>query len=302
MVWTNMMDFLNSWFDYGGLEWKLMLAAIGLAFAFGILWVLGYWPPFFKKIGLWLVPVMIVSAFLTMLGITFIQIPLQYWLQKLMTDNLGMDTILSWYLLVSIPPVLVSGLVQEAVKSLPVAIWWWSSGRTLTPRMGLMIGAASGAGFGIFEAIWSNGGTFVAGWTTQAITQFGFDGLAPFWIRFFAVGFHIAASALVGYGLTKRKWWLYYLIASIFHGLVNYSSVLSAYFTYINEVTWFKNVQLEIYIAVIAVIVAAWALYLRWRKEKAEIPPPPELLELPDEPVMPSRPIMPVDFRTPPGG
>jgi RsiW-degrading membrane proteinase PrsW (M82 family) len=302
MLWTNMMDFLKSWFVYDGLGWKLILVAIGLSLAFGIIWLLGYRPPFFKKLGLWLWPVMVISSFLTMLAITFIQIPAQYYLQQLMTEKLGIETIYSLYLLVSIPSVLISGLVQEAVKSLPVVIWWWNSGRTLTPKMGLMIGAAAGAGFGILEAIWSNGNTFVAGWTTQAITQYGFDGLSPFWVRFFAVGFHIATSALVGYGLTKRKWWLYYLIAAVLHGVLNYSSILSAYFTYLNQVTWFRNVQLEIYIAVIAAIVTAWALYLRWRKEKAEIPPPVEIPELPAELITPNKPIMPVDFRTPPGG
>jgi hypothetical protein len=46
---------------------------------------------------------------------------------------------------------------------------------------------------------------FAAGWTTQAIQIDGFLAIAGFWERFFAVGFHIAVSALAGYGLAKAK-------------------------------------------------------------------------------------------------
>jgi len=32
-------------------------------------------------------------------------------------------------------------------------IYWWRNHRILTPKFGLIIGAVSGAGFGVFEAI-----------------------------------------------------------------------------------------------------------------------------------------------------
>jgi len=91
----------------------------------------------------------------------------------------------------------------------------------------------------------------------------GVMALAGFWERFFAVAFHTAASALAGYGLAKGWGWQFYLIASCLHGLLNYSAVLlrSGLFTV---------VHVEIYLAVVAVLVTAWALWLRWRKEATE--------------------------------
>jgi uncharacterized membrane protein YhfC len=87
--------------------------------------------------------------------------------------------------------------------------------------------------------------------------------IAGFWERFFAVGFHIAASALAGYGLAKGKGWQFYLIAAVLHALLNYSIVFL-------QKGFFTIVQLETYAAVIAVVVTAVALLLRWRKKEEE--------------------------------
>jgi RsiW-degrading membrane proteinase PrsW (M82 family) len=301
MPWTSMMEFLKSWFNYPGLEWKMALVAAGLAILFGIIWLLGYWPRIFKTIWFW--PLLICSAAVTLLAITFIQIPLQYYVQ-LGFNKLGQSTVMDWFLLVSVPLVLVSGLVQEAAKSLPVAIWWWHSGRTLTPKMGLIIGAVTGAGFGIIEAVWDNGNVFANGWTTQLISQYGaFDGLYNFITRFLAVGFHIGASALVGYGLAKGKWWQYFLIASVFHSVLNYSTILATYYVYIHPVEWLKSIHIEAYIAVITAVVAVWALILRWRKDRQEPGMPSDSPLIPFAAAEPSTPgpIVSIDMRTPPG-
>jgi RsiW-degrading membrane proteinase PrsW (M82 family) len=284
MLWDTMIEFLKSWFIFPGLKWDLMLVSIGLAVAFGIIWMLGYWPWIIKKVWFW--PVLIASAFLTLLAITFAQIPLQYYIDKGLGLAWDTTTIAKWYLLAGIPTVLASGVVQEASKSVPMAVWWWRSGRTLTPKTGLLIGAAAGVGFGIFEAFWVHGQVFASGWTTQLITQYGFDGISGFWERFFTVGFHTAVSALVGYGLAKGKWWQYYLIAAGLHTVANYSAVFVGYFAYIRPAAWFKITYIEIYIAVLTAIIAAVVLYLRWRKSEEETPgdtvettapPPPEL-------------------------
>jgi RsiW-degrading membrane proteinase PrsW (M82 family) len=300
MLWKTMMDFLNSWFVNPGLEWDLLLVAIGLAIGFGIIWLLGYWPAIFKKIWFW--PLMIVSAFLTLLAITFVQIPLQYYIQQGF-NRLGQAAVMDWLLLVSVPAILVSGLVQEAAKSVPMAIWWWRTGKTITPKMGLIIGAVAGAGFGILEAVWDNSNVFASGWTTQYITQYGaIDGLFNFVTRFLAVGFHIGASALVGYGLAKGKWWQYFLIASVFHGVLNYSTILATYFTYVQPVEWLKTIHIEIYIAVVAVAVAVWALILRWRKDREEPALPSEGMAEMVPPVLEAKTIPPsIDMGTPPG-
>jgi len=46
---------------------------IGLAVAFGAIWLAGYWPPLFKKPWLW--AILVSSAILTLAAASFIQIP-----------------------------------------------------------------------------------------------------------------------------------------------------------------------------------------------------------------------------------
>jgi RsiW-degrading membrane proteinase PrsW (M82 family) len=301
MPWTSMMEFLESWFKYPGLEWKMALVAAGLAVLFGIIWLLGYWPPVFKKAWFW--PLMIGSAAVTLLAITFIQIPAQYYTNQAFADGFATETLMTWYLLVGLPMVLISGLVQEAAKSLPVAIWWWSGKRTFTPKMGLIIGAAAGAGFGIFEAFWVHAQVFASGWTTQVITQYGFDGILPFWERLFTIGLHTGASALVGYGLAKGKWWKYYLVATVLHALLNYSNIVINYLVYVRGAAWFKYLYAEFYIAFVALATMAAVMYLRWRKDRQEPGMPSDAPLIPFAPAEPATPgpIVSIDMRTPPG-
>ena len=197
------------------------------------------------------------SAFLTLLAVAFIQYPLQSWTGQALYHFWSEETLMNWLLLAGLPQMLLTGLVQEGAKMVPMVAWWWRHGRNIDPKLGLAIGAIAGAGFGIFEAVWVHNRIFAAGWTMQALQTDGFLGIAGFWERFFAVGFHIAVSALVGYGLAKGKGWQFYLIAAGLHTLLNYSTVflMKGYFTV---------VQLETYVAVIAVAVTVWVLLLRW--------------------------------------
>jgi RsiW-degrading membrane proteinase PrsW (M82 family) len=252
----------KSFFVYPGLNWNFMLVGIVLGIAFGAIWLCAHWPPLFKKPWLWVVAV--VSAFLTLLALAFIQVPLQTWTGQALYHFWSNDTLIAWLWLAAIPQMLLTGLVQEGAKMVPVVVWWWRSGRNIDPKVGLAIGAIAGAGFGIFEAIWAHNRIFAAGWTLQALQTDGFLAIAGFWERFFAVGFHIAVSALTGYGLAKGKGWQFYLIVAGLHALLNYSAVflMKGYFTV---------VQLETCVAVIAVAVAVWALLLRWgRTEEVE--------------------------------
>ncbi len=158
-----------------------------------------------------------------------------------------------------IPGILYSGLVQEGSKLVPVVTYWWRKGRSIDPKLGLAIGAVAGLGLGIFEAVWAHNTVFAFGWTWEAVQTGGLVALAPFWERFFTVAFHVAASALAGYGLAKGWGWQFYLLAASLHGFLNYSVVLlrSGIITVI---------QIEIYAAVVAVLVTAVVLWLRWRK------------------------------------
>jgi RsiW-degrading membrane proteinase PrsW (M82 family) len=237
---------------------------IGLAIAFGAVWLAGYRPPLFKKPWLW--AVLVSSAFLTLAAVCFIQIPLQVWAGQALSHFWSQEVLMRWILLAGIPQILLGGLVQEGSKLVPVVVYWRRSGKNIDPKLGLAIGAVAGAGFGIFEAQWGLNAIFASGVTWTAVQTGGFMALLGFWERFFTVAAHIAFSALAGYGLAKGWGWQFYLIASVLHGLLNYSLVLW-------QAGLFTTVHAEIYIAVLAVLVTAWALWLRWRKTAATADP-----------------------------
>jgi RsiW-degrading membrane proteinase PrsW (M82 family) len=248
-----MVDFFISWFA------NPSLIGIGLAFAFGAIWLAGYWPPLFKKPWLW--AVLFISAILSLAAVSFIQIPLQILAGQALGNFWSQEVLMRWILLAGIPQVLLSGLVQEGSKLVPVVLWWLGENRTLTPKTGLVIGAVAGFGLGVFEAAWAHNSIFAAGWAWDFVEAGGYLALAGFWERFFAVAFHIAVSGLAGYGLAKGWGWQFYLLAAFLHSLLNYSAVVF-------HSGLLPIVYVEIYAAVVAVLVTAVALWLRWRKNE----------------------------------
>ena len=259
-----MVGYFKSFFENPGASGIHVAVAIGLAIGFGAVWLTCYWPPLIKKPWLW--AVLVSSAFLTVVAICFIQTPLQIWTGQALMHFWSQETLMRWILLAAIPQILLTGLVQEGAKLVPVVAYRSRSRKSLDPKLGLAIGAVAGAGFAIFEAQWAHSQIFASGWTWEAVQTYGFWALAGFWERFFTVTAHIAFSALAGYGLAKGWGWQFYLIASVLHGLLNYGTIL-----YHAELL--TNIQVEIYIAVLAVVVTAWALWLRWRKETATTEP-----------------------------
>jgi RsiW-degrading membrane proteinase PrsW (M82 family) len=241
---------------------------IGLAIAFGAVWLACYLPPLLKKPWLW--GVLVGSAFLTLAAVSFIQIPLQILTGQALNYFWSQETLMKWILLAGIPSILLTGLVQEGAKLVPAVVYWWRSGKSLDPKLGLAIGVVAGAGFGIFEAQQALNAAFAAGYITWDVMKtFGFMALiyTGFWHTFFTVAAQIAFAALAGYGLAKGWGWQFYLIAAVLHGLLNYANVL-----YSAQVL--TDIQAVIYITVLAVLVTAWALWLRWRKGTitAELP------------------------------
>ena len=241
---------------------------IGLAFAFGAVWLAAYSPWALRRLGLRtpilvlaLLAVFVSSAILAWAAIGFIQIPLQYGSNWVIARLFGEEALIGVSMLAAlIPYILLSGLVQEAAKLLPPFVFMkWK--RPQGARLALIIGAISGAGFGIFEAQWALNMTFASGWSWGTVELQGFQALFGFWERFFAVGLHIGLTAIAVYGLFKGKWWQFYLLAAFLHAFLNYSVVLLAggYITIL---------QLEIYAAVVTLATVGLALWLRWRREK----------------------------------
>jgi RsiW-degrading membrane proteinase PrsW (M82 family) len=230
---------------------------IGLAIYFGAIWLTPYYPPLFKDARLWVV--MVVSAFLALVAASFVQIPLQFLAGQVIGSLWSQEFVMSWILLFGIPQILLGGLVQEGAKMVPLVWYWRRKVKDLDPKLGLAIGAAAGTAFGIFEAQWAHNTIFASVNVWENLQGGNFMVLLGFWERFFVVAAHTAFSALVGYGLARGRGWQFYLIASGLHALLNYSAVLLTAGVLI-------TVQLEIYVAVFALSVTAWALWLRWRR------------------------------------
>ena len=252
-----MIQFFTSGYYYPTITLTGLALGIGLSIAFGAIWLIGYRPLIFKKPWVWVL-VAAHSAILTWTAVSFLQFSLQSWTNQALVYFLGPESYMGWILVASIPSILLSGLVQEGAKLVPVVIGWLRNNRNMNARTGLIVGAIAGAGFGVFEAVWVLNTTFASGWSWAMVESQGLLALLPFVERFFAVALHIGCCALAGYGLAKGWGWQFYLIAAFVHGLVNYSVVLLQ--TYVLTI-----VQMEIWIAVIVIVLTAGVLWLRWR-------------------------------------
>ncbi len=251
------VNLFTSAFYFQGLEWTEALVAIALAFGFGAIWLAPYLPPVLRNRKLWLV--FIGSALVTWFSIAFIQSPLQTLVGRGLVAVFSSESLNRWLLLAGIPQILLSGFVQEAAKLAPLFFYRYRNKGGFMPKHGLIAGAISGAGFGIFEAVWVHSSMFAGGWDWYMVRLYGFTGLLGLFERFFTIALHIAVSALAGYGLAKGKGWQFYIIASLLHSFANYGVLLL-------QKGVLTPMQTEIYIAGVASAVTAAALYIRWRR------------------------------------
>jgi len=141
----------------------------------------------------------------------------------------------------------------------------------------LIAGAVAGAGFGIFEAIWKLNlilpaiGIFNSystvlssvGFKSLQIILLGFSPLMGTFGSLYSIVFHIAASALVGYGLAKHRGWQFYLLAVFLNSFINYG----AFLTYLPRITITEGL---IWGGVPLVLVTVFALWLRWHKPRVK--------------------------------
>lgn len=246
------------------------VAGIGIALLFGAVWLACYGPPLIRApwlrtllVELALFAVAAVSAFLTLAAICWVQIPLQTWVNQGLGQVWSPETITHWAFLAGIPAVLISGLVQEGAKLVPALIYM----RVRRPagwKAPVVLGAIAGAGFGIFEAQWALNSAFAAGWSWGWVQLQGWQAVFPFWERFFAVCFHIASTAIVMYGFARGRGWQVYLLVSFMHAFLNYSAALL-------QSGLITTLQAEVYIALWALLVAAAALWLRWRPPRWKV-------------------------------
>jgi RsiW-degrading membrane proteinase PrsW (M82 family) len=204
------------------------------------------------------------SAILSWAALVFVQMPLQTWAGQAVSFFWSQDIIIRRLMIIGIPLVLISGLVQEGSKLLPAVIYWWRKGKNIDPKLGLVIGAVAGLGFGIFEAVWVHNNIFISGWSWEAAKAYGLLlAMLPFLERFFTVAFHTAASAVAGWGLAKGWGWQFYLIASLAHAVLNYVAVLL-------HAGLLDQIQVEVIIAIFSLMITAAALWLRYGRQKKQ--------------------------------
>lgn len=241
-----------------------------MAFIFGAFWLLLLAPLGWRRVRLWLL--FLIGAVLFVPAIALVQLPIQRALSQFIVALVGIETYQEDILVLSVPAVLVSGLVQEAAKLLPVFVFWEMRKRAWLPKFGLSVGAIVGAGFGVFEAQWLLNSIFAAGFTLGWVSTFGLEALGGFWERFFSIAFHVGSGALLGWGVARRRAWLFFLLTTILHVLLNYTVILF-------QTGILTAIQVEFAIAIVADITFFIAFMLRWRDfpmEKLEKYLPPE--------------------------
>ncbi|HEX7364001.1 MAG TPA: hypothetical protein VF366_02415 [Dehalococcoidia bacterium] len=232
----------------------------GLALLFALIWLACYRPPMISKPWLW--AVLVGGAIMAPIAISITTYPLGYGISKLITTFWNQQTILGWGWLISIPSILIFGLVWEGAKLVPVSIYWWRKGKDIDPKFGLLIGAVAGAGFGIILAAWTNNYfMYETSWSWQLVQIEGLTALSGFWESLFILGLNIGSTALAGWGLAKGWGWKFYLIAAAIYLVTNYSTVLINY-------EFVSANQAQLIISLLALILVGVTLWLRYREQE----------------------------------
>jgi RsiW-degrading membrane proteinase PrsW (M82 family) len=251
-----MFDFLKEsfWANPSILGW-------GLAIIFGAIWIACYRPPLITKPWLW--AVLVAGAILAPIAIVITYFLVGTGITKLCSLFWSPEVVQQWAWLFSIPSIFIFGLVWEGAKLLPVGVYWWRKNREIEPKLGLLIGAVAGAGFGILQAQWTlNYFIRDSNWNWQLAQTAGFAALSGFWESFFVLGLNVASTALAGWGVAKGWGWKFYLLAGFVYLVTNYNAVL-VYYGLVSAT------QAQFIIATWALIVVGVTLWLRERKSKA---------------------------------
>jgi hypothetical protein len=147
---------------------------------------------------------------------------------QLQNDNLNPELIESFTTkLITQPGIAASAILYISIlvpvieEFLKPAVLWLTLGRKFTPQEGFLVGAASGAGYALFENLTIGAAADV--WALVTITRIG------------TAAIHIITSALVGWGITSaisnKKYGRFLgalLTAIILHGVWNGLNILTA--------------------------------------------------------------------------
>jgi RsiW-degrading membrane proteinase PrsW (M82 family) len=178
-----------------------------------------------------------------------LQVPLQRLYMRWMVVS-GVQRGLSIFVL-GIGTVVLSGIIQEFFKFLPVFLRLRFTATTVDHRTALALGAAVGAGFGLLEAILITGNALALGIISPwAIFE-----------RAFAILFHTAITSIMAWGICKRSSLQYFLLVAFLHSLGNYSVVLF-------HQHLLSLVALELSIAAFDLCILTYALVIA-RKERS---------------------------------
>lgn len=232
-VWNEFLSFYTN-INIGGTVGALLIVAF---------WILVFRVPIWRKPHL--LYVFIGSFLLFGPSIAFIQIPLQNAVNVLFFNIWEFPASRMNLLLFGILYVLVAGFVQEGFKFLPV-LFLNKRAEYVSVDDRVNAGIISGAGYGVFEAIW----------VLSQVFGYGFTSVLPFWERFITVPFHMAATGMAAYGLGKKSWWQLFVFASILHALVDYSAVLV-------NVSLLSAVGAEVYLSIITIGTIGITFWLR---------------------------------------
>ncbi len=230
-------------------DWRSAL----LAALFTLPWLLIVGRGYVRRWPLW--AALAAGAVIFPISIAWVQVPIQQALSALWMRVLDVAAVQRWLLAVAVPSIAASGAVQEGAKFLVAALGLGLLKAPHTPRAGLALGAAAGAGFGGLEAFWVFNQVFASGMTWATVQLYGAAAVVAFIERFFAVPFHVAAAALAGYGLATGRPWRFLLLAAGLHSLVNYGVILM-------QAGILNAVTVEVWVAAVAVACVAGALWL----------------------------------------
>jgi RsiW-degrading membrane proteinase PrsW (M82 family) len=233
-----------------------------LAIVFTAIWLVCYRPPLVSKPWLW--AVFFGGAIMTPIAIAVSYFPIGLAVTRICNHFWSQETILGWSWLISIPSILVFGLIWEGAKLLPVSVYWWRKNMDIEPELGLLVGAVAGAGFGLLLSQWAfNYFILDSKWSWELVQVKGFPAISGFWEGFFVLGLNVASTALAGWGLAKGWGWKFYLLAVLVYFITNYNTVLVNF-------GLISTTQAQFIIAAWALIVVGVTLWLRERKPKVK--------------------------------